>query len=51
MNMPKMTISRNAAWYIVKYVGSDVVLFRSTVRAYAVNYIRANEAQQEEDVQ
>ena len=47
MNMPKMTISRHAAWYIVKYAGSDVVLFRSTVRAYATEYIKNNEPQTE----
>lgn len=48
MNMPKMVLSRNCAWHIVTYEGSNVVLFRSTVRAYAVNYIQANEPQQED---
>lgn len=48
MNMPKMVISRNCAWHIVHYEGSSVVLFRSTVRAYATNYILANSPQQEE---
>lgn len=50
MNMPKMTISRNCAWHIVHYIGSDVVLFRSTVRAYCKNYITANDPEQEESI-